>query len=153
MKISWVEPSAVSCGGIPFSQENLEALKAQGVRAIVTLTEHPLPVTTSLLSSLGLETLHVPVVDQNPPTRAQAQDVLAFVTRMKAEGKPVYVHCHAGIGRTGTMLHALYLLSGMTLDEAKHRIKSTRPTSQYLMLSDIQKEFLEALAAELAQER
>ena len=153
MRISWVESGILACGGIPISLENLESLKEQGVQAIVTLTEHPLTsqklLTTETLAAMGFETLHIPVVDQHPPTKQQGQEVLDFVNRMKDEGKAVYLHCHAGVGRTGTMAHAIYLLSGMGLDEVKGKIKSTRPTSQFFMLSVTQKAFLEDLAAQL----
>lgn len=153
MRISWVEESAVSCGGIPVSAENLESLKEQGVRAIISLTERPITSQTDLppevLLKAGIEVLHIPVVDQHPPTREQAQQALDFVTRMREDAKPVYIHCHAGIGRTGTMLHAIYLLSGMKFEDVKEKIKLTRPTSQFFMLADIQKDFLEQLAAEL----
>ena len=150
MRISWVEESAVSCGAIPISIENLEALKEQGVSAIVTLTEHPLTsqkaLTSEAIADMGFETLHVPVVDQHPPTEEQVQRVLDFVQQMKGKQKPVYLHCHAGIGRTGTMLHAIYLLSGMEFETVKQRIKTTRPASQFFMLSETQQAFLEKLA-------
>jgi atypical dual specificity phosphatase len=153
MRISWVEALAISCGGIPVSAENVKSLQEQGIGAIVTLTEHPLTsqkeLTAELFAEAGIEVLHVPVVDQQPPTKDQAHQVLEFVTAMKNRQKPVYIHCHAGIGRTGTMLHAVYLLSGMKLEDAKQKIKATRPTSQFFMLSDSQKEFLENLATEL----
>ncbi len=153
MRINWVDEKVLACGGIPISIENLESLKNQGVKAIVTLTEHPLTVQKELsaetLAAMGFETLHVPVVDQYPPTKQQVEEVLSFVNRMKNEQKPVYLHCHAGVGRTGTMAHAIYLMGGTELDEVKTKIKTTRPTSQFFMLSDVQKIFFEDLAREL----
>ena len=65
----------------------------------------------------------------------------------KAQDQPVLVHCHAGLGRTGTMLHAYYLAEGYSLEEAKAKVKAGKPTSQFIMLSAAQKEFLEEFAA------
>ena len=153
MRISWVDESEVSCGGIPISLENLESLKNQGIRAIVTLTERPLTtqkaITPEILAEMDFDFLHVPVVDQHPPTQDQARQVYRFVQKMRSEKRPVYLHCHAGVGRTGTLLHAVSLLSGMNLDDVKEKIKQKRPSSQFFMLADIQKEFLEQFAEEL----
>jgi protein-tyrosine phosphatase len=66
---------------------------------------------------------------------------------MKAQGKPILLHCHAGSGRTGTMLHAYYLAEGLDLAEAKIKVRTRKPSSQFFMLSDAQKAFLETFAA------
>jgi atypical dual specificity phosphatase len=153
MRINWIDENVLACGGIPISIENLASLKSQGIKAIATLTEHPLTaqkaLATEILPDMGFENLHVPIVDQNPPTKEQVEEVFGFVNQMKAEGKPVYLHCHAGVGRTGTMVHAVYLLSGMEFDVVKAKIKITRPASQFFMLSDVQKAFLEDLVKEI----
>jgi len=95
MHISWVEEKAVSAGGIPISLENVQALRDQGVQAIITLTEHPLTMqkalTAEVLTEMGFEMLHVSVVDQHPPSKEQAQQVADFVKQMRAEQKPVYI--------------------------------------------------------------
>lgn len=152
VRITWIEVNALACGGIPVSMENLESLKSQGIQAIITLTEHPLSSQSALkqaLADMGFTVYHAPIVDQDPPTNQQVEEVFAFFNQMKAEHKPVYVHCHAGIGRTGTMIHALSLREGMELGAAKEKIKRIRPARQFFMLSSTQQAFLETLAKQL----
>lgn len=151
MKIDWIEDGVLAASGIPIGLADLQFLKANGIAAIVTLTEHPLmsqkEITLEALKELDIDTFHVPVDDQFPPTRVQIRDVLNFIRARQAEAKPVLVHCAAGVGRTGTMLHAYFLAKGLGLEDAKLAVKSKRAASQWLMLSDRQRVFLELLAA------
>lgn len=150
MKIDWIEPNAVAASGVPVGKKDLLSLYEQGIRAIITLTEHPITtqteITPQILDEMGLTYLHTPIIDQHPPSIETVGKVTQFIDQMKARGQPVLIHCQAGVGRTGTMLHAYYLAEGLTLDEAKTQVRSTRPTSQFLMLSDSQKAFLQTFA-------
>jgi atypical dual specificity phosphatase len=151
MKIDWIEAGALAASGIPLRQKDIESLYDQGIRAIVTLTEQPLTiqkeVTTDLLSKLDITCLHIPIIDQHPPNMLQVHQLTQFINEMKAAGRPVLIHCYAGVGRTGTMLHAYFLATGLSLEEAKSKVKSGRMVSQFIMLADSQQRFLEILAA------
>jgi atypical dual specificity phosphatase len=129
---------------------DLQSLREQGIEAIITLTEHALTtqseITPQLLDEMELTCLHTPIVDQYPPDLATMQRIVKFIHRMRGLGKPVFVHCHAGVGRTGTALHAYYLTTGLSLEAAKAQVKARKLTCQFLMLSETQKAFLETLS-------
>ncbi|MBN1219897.1 MAG: dual specificity protein phosphatase family protein [Anaerolineae bacterium] len=154
MKISWIEPGVLAASGIPLGVKDLQSLHKQGIRAIVTLTEHPLTVqqeiTSQKLTEIGLTCFHAPVVDQYPPDVATVWKTAQFIKQMKDQGQPVLIHCHAGVGRTGTMLHAYYLAEGFSLDEARAKVKARMPTGQFIMLSNAQRTFLEELATQIS---
>jgi len=156
MNVTWIEAGKLCAGGIPISRVDIQSLYTQGVRAIVTLTEYPLvefeELTPELFTNLGMTLLHMPVRDRYAPSRAQAEQIAHFIDTMAGQNQPVYLHCHAGIGRTGAMLHSYYLLRGETLAEATARINGVRPESQYSRLTEVQRSFLEELAAALAAE-
>jgi atypical dual specificity phosphatase len=149
MKISWIEPAVLAASGIPLDAKDLRALHAQGIRAILSLTEHPLlafrEITLALLDELDIAYLHVPIPDQHPPTHEQARHILRLIQTMATQQRPLLIHCHAGVGRTGTILHLYYLAQGHSWDETKAKIRATRV--QCLLLADKQIAFLRAFTA------
>jgi protein tyrosine phosphatase len=71
--------------------------------------------------------------------------ILQLIDQMKADGRPIFIHCHAGVGRPGTILHLYFLAQGFSLDEAKAKVKTARP--QCTLLSEKQRAFLADFAS------
>jgi len=71
--------------------------------------------------------LHLPTVDDEPPTLDQLQQGVAFMREEIARGGGVYVHCGAGVGRAATMAVAYLVSTGLTPDEAWAQVRRVRP--------------------------
>lgn len=104
------------------------SLAQNGVTTTVDLrAERDLVIPRDLLADLGITRFHIPIRDGQVPTRDQVEDFLDIVAA--AEGR-VFVHCGAGVGRTGTIVGA-YLVNtkGWTPGSALRRNLEVGPPS------------------------
>jgi atypical dual specificity phosphatase len=122
---------------------DLAELSRQGIGALLTLTESPLP--RGLLERYEIRGLHLPVDDFYAPTTLQMLDALAFLDDAFSSGTPVAVHCLAGQGRTGTVLAAYLIRGGLPAGDAVAEIRALCPGA---IESKRQREALVAWAAE-----
>jgi ADP-ribosylglycohydrolase/protein-tyrosine phosphatase len=108
----WLEPGRILCGQYPGgrdeaeTQERLRRLLETGIDYFIDLTEtgerepyEPLlPVTRS---SAPVAYRRLPIPDHGlPQSLAHMQDILDELDKALAEGRCIYLHCRAGIGRT-----------------------------------------------------
>ncbi|WP_235018129.1 fused DSP-PTPase phosphatase/NAD kinase-like protein [Thermomonospora echinospora] len=97
------------------SAEGYRRLAALGVRTVVDLRAERLPASRSTAPGhAGLTVVRLPVRDGQPPSVEQVGRFMAVVQR--APGL-VFVHCGAGVGRTGSMA-AAYLVGTGQADAA-----------------------------------
>ena len=133
---AWLTPATGAGLGLA-----LDELRARGFTAVVSLDEAGL--SPEVVREHGLVPRHIPVPDFHPPTPGQADAFVAFVNEQLDQGGQVVVHCQAGIGRTGTMLAAYLIATGMSAEEA---IATARRRNPHSVESDDQRTFLEDYA-------
>jgi atypical dual specificity phosphatase len=121
----WILPGRLAGMARPRPGSAPELAEA-GVAAVLALTEDP-PLAE--LAGAGLAVHHEPVADFGAPTPDALARCVAFVRERLASGRAVVVHCHAGYGRTGTVLAACLVDTGLAPSEAIATVRRLRPGS------------------------
>ena len=98
--------------GSRLDADDVLELKALGISLVVNLCAE-----NDADAHCGIQTLHIRIIDNEPPKLRQVVEFLSAVAR--PENQPAYVHCEAGKGRTGVMV-ACYRVSaqGWSADDA-----------------------------------
>ena len=99
-------------GAAPTSDGYRNLAKA-GVATVVDLrAEEGLDADFELVRELGMNLVHIPIRDGQAPS---TEEVAAFLDATRgAGGGKVFIHCGAGVGRTGAMVGAYQIASGET---------------------------------------
>ena len=136
----WLVEGQILAGEYPGAYDEararakLELLLLAGIRSFIDLTDpaDPLAPYSNLLNELASEQdiecryRRFAICDLGIPTRQLMSEILAAVRTELDEGRPVYVHCWGGIGRTGTVAGCWLVEQGLSPDEALERIVALR---------------------------
>jgi ADP-ribosyl-[dinitrogen reductase] hydrolase len=129
----WVVPGRLLAGAYPGGADPaaheapIASLWNAGIRTFVTLMEEhetnnagqpfaPYAAAVDALAAATGERASFPrfaIVDQSVPSREAMTSVLERIDRELGDGRPVYVHCFGGIGRTGTVVGCWLLRHGL----------------------------------------
>jgi len=138
---AWLLPEQLAGMGKPGLMRepelDLEAIAHAGVTHLVSLTMQPFPAPA--LTGFGIAGRHFPIQDMGIPTVGGTIRLCSSIERAIKHGGRVAIHCHAGLGRTGTMLAAFLIYKGSDADSAIERVRDVNP--QYIQ-SAAQLDFL-----------
>jgi len=121
----WVLPGQLLAGEYPadplpaVTAERLARLKQAGITCFIDLTDAREAPDYRAALPPGTRHLRIPIPDHGVPAeRAHMSEILRCIREALADGAGVYVHCRAGIGRTGTVIGCLLVEQGLSGAEA-----------------------------------
>jgi atypical dual specificity phosphatase len=135
----WVIPGKLAGVRKPTAAE-LDKLKAAGISAIISVMDDP--ANLDLYEQTGMPYLWLPTKGGTAPAPEQVQKMCDFVDQQSPHGG-VAIHCTSGRRRTGTMLAAYLIGTGLSADEALQVIMAAKPDVE---LREAQVNFLRKLA-------
>jgi atypical dual specificity phosphatase len=99
-------------GRLPRNLADIDTLvKQTSVGAVITLNESwELFLTEAQVKGKGLRVITLPAPDYGAPTLQQIVAGVEFMAKQIGQGRPVYVHCNGGKGRS-TVIVLAYLMS------------------------------------------
>ena len=136
----WVVPARFLAGDHPGDTDwqvltpRLSALLGAGIRTFLDLTEeHEMNSYQRALRGMAedrhieITYVRIPIPDQSVPSVWTQRRILDVIDRSVADENPVFVHCFAGLGRTGTVAGCYLKRHGLATDEdVLHKIAELR---------------------------
>ena len=101
------------------------ALEASGCTLVVDLLSE-----RESSASVGPRRVRLPLAGAQPPGKRRDEEVRALLARIREElagGGRVFVHCSAGLHRTGMVTYALLRSMGRSPEEVVAAIRALRP--------------------------
>ncbi len=134
----WVVANQIMAGEYPGAdyyeaqtERRLDALLEAGVTAFIDLTETHERVPYALLLQERASYYQVTVKHQRfsigdfgIPSRALMQQILTAIHETVIHGGIPYIHCWAGLGRTGTVVGTFFVQNGLGSENALEKVQN-----------------------------
>jgi protein-tyrosine phosphatase len=122
--VFWIT-SHIAQGGFPI-EETVELLKRAGVTHLLNL-DQPM-IGRAPLDSMGIEMLHVPLVDgRRLPNDKTLECLDALHDVLMNVGGKIFIFCYAGMNRSPTIVWLYFVALGESFEEAAARIVDASP--------------------------
>jgi protein tyrosine phosphatase (PTP) superfamily phosphohydrolase (DUF442 family) len=132
----------IARSGAPQTAAEVDWLKEQGIRAVVSL--HPVPEEASArMAEVGIEWRPILTSDFTQGAPEGFINALDFIAERADTGPAVLIHCQGGGGRAGTAYASYLLRKGLPVDEVLKRVDGVE--------RDDLRGFLQGFAAGLGQ--
>lgn len=121
---AWIEKDKLAIGSLP-DLKVLKDLEKQNIKVIINLCEEP--YHKKWATENMVDYLHIPITDMGLPS---FKDLRTFIRNMNfydRSGLPVFMHCHAGLGRSGTMAAVYLVMKGYDANLAITTTRILRP--------------------------
>lgn len=130
----WLAGEYPGSGDEPTARARIDWLLGEGIDAFVDLTEPDELAPYDTLLPSAVDYLRRPITDHGlPAARGHMETILADLAALLREGRRVYLHCRAGIGRTGTVVGCWLAQQGHAGEaaiEELNRLWSASPIAQ-----------------------
>lgn len=149
----WTTPGRIGLTILPGRKDwgrqlsdDVATLKEESVRRVVCLVpteelqRYGVGDLFSVLNDEGLETYHLPIVDQKACSPEDMAKALKWVDLQLQAGNNVVIHCVGGLGRSGMAAAAYLRTRGVMAEEAINSVRAAR--SQRALETDVQEEFI-----------
>lgn len=116
------EEGRIARSGAPQTAVEVDWLKEQGIRAVVSL--HPVPEEASArMAEVGIEWRPILTADFSQGAPEGFVGALDFIAERAESAPGVLIHCQGGGGRAGTAYASYLLRKGVPIDEVLKRVE------------------------------
>lgn len=126
---TWYIHKPFLMGGPNPPEHLLKQIRASERNLLISLldeTHQPPNCPPERALALGFTRYNIPIADFTGPRISQFLEFLGLVRGFPDVGR-VYVHCQAGMGRTGTMAVAYWIARGLDPDSALALVRQNQP--------------------------